>query len=454
MLLWPQHRFQPHEADACAAKDRLKAAGIIKSTKGDWRLVAAAQAMRRGEFTDEFDAAAAMGKTIGQRREVENWRIKLVQLEQLAAAPATAATALLVQQAWIEKETPGISQLEVEPLALSPGEKHGKRKLSALSSTPGGSERPTSATVDYTFPPAEGESEEAAKRREERHWHREARKLRSMDLSGAAQAHAAAEAARLRAARELEREVWTALDACIHQIEQNDLANVALVMPPRGHSCWRGKDDSHMRFHPAQGELPSPTEIPLFVGEYAWLISADNDERPLPVDLLDADMVRYHAEEVAHNARAAAVGEQGRTRGHWQKNGHGFGKTFVSSSGMRHFSRRAGYVLASSGAPCAPVAQLARIDQIYSNYSIDVTLLDMETMEFGERIERVPYAQLRTLRDGRLSREVNKPDLTVAARDAAVAELARHHAAHRSAQRRSSPSRQCNANAQLNIWRH
>jgi hypothetical protein len=196
--------------------------------------------------------------------------------------------------------------------------------------------------------------------------------------------------------------------------------------------------------------LPSPTEIPLFVGEYAWLISADNDERPLPVDLLDADMVRYHAEEVVHNARAAAVGEQGRTRGHWQKNGHGFGKTFVSSSGMRHFSRRAGYVLASSGAPCAPVAQLARIDQIYCNYSIDVTLLDMETMEFdGERIERVPYAQLRTLRDGRLSREVNKPDLTVAARDAAVAELARHHAAQKRAEEEQpEPPMQCQCSAE------
>ena len=87
MLNWPQHRDHPLEADALAAKDQLKKAGVIKSTKGDLRLVAAAQAMRRGEYTDEFEAAAAMGKQIGQRREVEHWQLKLEELDQLAAAP-------------------------------------------------------------------------------------------------------------------------------------------------------------------------------------------------------------------------------------------------------------------------------------------------------------------------------------------------------------------------------
>ena len=61
-----------HEAAAVAAVTALKDAKLVRTTKADWRLVAAAQAMRRGEYTDEFDAAAAMGKQISQRREVVN----------------------------------------------------------------------------------------------------------------------------------------------------------------------------------------------------------------------------------------------------------------------------------------------------------------------------------------------------------------------------------------------
>ena len=255
------------------------------------------------------------------------------------------------------------------------------------------------------------------------------RKLRSMDLSGAAQEHAAAEAARHRAARELERDVAAALDACIAQLEQKDLANVPLVMPPRGDSVWRG-------------------EFPRFPGEYVWLISADHDAQPLPVDLLDSGKLRGHAEEVAHNARVASC-QQAPARGHWQKNGHGFGKTFVNMSGMRHNYRRAGYALASSGALCAPV--LARIDQIYANYSIDVTLLDMESIAFGdERIERVPYGQLRCLTARRApSQQLHTPDLTMAARDAAVAELARCHSVEERAEREEAlPSElQCRCSA-------
>ena len=256
MLQWPQHRANQHETDALALIGRLKDAKIIKSKKGDWRLVAAAQAMRRGEFDDEFDAAAAMGKTIAQRREVENWSDKLKQLEQLAMAPVRKQIGLLVQQDWRDKEVPGIKQLEVDSLVLSPDEKHGKRKLSALSTTPNGTTREVSAIVDYTLPPTEGERESASKRREDRHWHREARKLRSMDLSGAAQELAAAEAARHRAAREHFREVAAVLEGCITQVEQNDAAHVPLQMPPRGDSCWRGEDDRLTRSHPtASGTL-------------------------------------------------------------------------------------------------------------------------------------------------------------------------------------------------------
>ena len=52
------------EAGAKAAVAALKDATLIKSKKADWRLVAAAQAMLRGEHPDEFAAASAMGKPI------------------------------------------------------------------------------------------------------------------------------------------------------------------------------------------------------------------------------------------------------------------------------------------------------------------------------------------------------------------------------------------------------
>ena len=43
-----------------AAIAALKDAALIRSKKADWRLVAAAQAMRRGAYSDEFEAAAAL----------------------------------------------------------------------------------------------------------------------------------------------------------------------------------------------------------------------------------------------------------------------------------------------------------------------------------------------------------------------------------------------------------
>ena len=48
------------EAGAKAAVAALKDATLIKSKKADWRLVAAAQAMLRGDYPDEFTAAEAM----------------------------------------------------------------------------------------------------------------------------------------------------------------------------------------------------------------------------------------------------------------------------------------------------------------------------------------------------------------------------------------------------------
>jgi hypothetical protein len=214
-------RLSQLEVAAMQAVAALKDAKKIRSKKADWRLVAAAQAMHRGELLDEFEAAAAMGKTIAQRREVSNWMERLKELETCAVTSTSEVTrlrsGLLVNPGWLEGHASGVKQLNVGSLVLSPKKQHAKRALSAISTTPTGTSQQVNATVDYTLPPAD-ERESASKRRADKHWQREARSLRSMDLSGAAEEHAAAEASRLRKSREDEREVATALEACIEQV--------------------------------------------------------------------------------------------------------------------------------------------------------------------------------------------------------------------------------------------
>ena len=201
------------EAEALKAVAALKDATIIKTKKADWRLVAAAQAMLRGQHSDEFDAAQAFGKTIKQRREVSHWSDKLRELEQMRSlllgvttsgelSNAHSSSSLLVQPEWIEEHVLGVKALSASAPIPSPGKRHAKRDLSALSTPPGGSTQAVSGVVNYTFPPPEGEPDSAAKRRDDRHRRREERTIRSMDLSGALQEHTKAEATRHQSARE------------------------------------------------------------------------------------------------------------------------------------------------------------------------------------------------------------------------------------------------------------
>ena len=84
------------EAEAVKAVAALKDATIIKTKKADWRLVAAAQAMLRGQHSDEFDAAQAFGKTIKQRRE--DPRV----LKLRSSSPRTAVRHVFVNRVWCE----------------------------------------------------------------------------------------------------------------------------------------------------------------------------------------------------------------------------------------------------------------------------------------------------------------------------------------------------------------
>jgi len=197
---------------------RVKAAdSSIKRV--DELLVCAAVACRSGEFGGVPTACArAMGKNISKPKQVTDW---IARLEKLVQAPASEPdSGLLVQTAWIEQNVPGIRELAVASMVVSPGKRHGTRSIDAVSSTPLGSTRATSTTVDYTLPPAQGERESEGKKRTRRHWNREANQVRSLDLSGAAEAHAARDAEMQRVARAAEREVRDVLDRVIVRVER------------------------------------------------------------------------------------------------------------------------------------------------------------------------------------------------------------------------------------------
>ena len=85
----------------------MKSCKIIRSTKADWHLVAAAQAMRSKQYIDEVAAAAAMGKEIRHRCEVSHWVGKLEKLAQCEQSTACSSSAildgLLVQPDWMSE---------------------------------------------------------------------------------------------------------------------------------------------------------------------------------------------------------------------------------------------------------------------------------------------------------------------------------------------------------------
>ena len=123
LLFAMESRERSLQREAEAAIAALKHATIIRSTKADWQLVAAAQATRRGDYSDEFAAAAAMGKPITQRREVANWVDKLSQLEQ-RPSQSRRSVRLLVKREWVEAQLPGVQLLEPPSPVPSLGGQH------------------------------------------------------------------------------------------------------------------------------------------------------------------------------------------------------------------------------------------------------------------------------------------------------------------------------------------
>ena len=290
-MVLPQELLAEHEKAARAAVDRMKDLDVIKSKKADWRLVAAAQALRVKAFADEFDAAAAMGKEIKQCRDVSKWSTKLDELErrklqQSGSATPARSSSLLVKPTWVEDHLPGITQVASEDLIVSANKRHATRSVTALAATPGGSTHQVNTTVSYTLPPPEGESESAAKRRSDRHREREQRKLRSLDLSGAADAHREKEAKRAKAARSaqhaaaaeafnLRTEVQLMLDSMLAQVELlngwvEDHSFHWLPLSPLQLVDWPSRlGYTHGKFG-----------MPLCHGDAAWLVDPENARPP------------------------------------------------------------------------------------------------------------------------------------------------------------------------------
>ena len=111
---------------------RVKAAdSSIKRV--DELLVCAAVACRSGEFGGVPTACArAMVKTISKPKLVTEWVARLEKLEQAPASESDSG--LLVQPAWIEQHVPGIRELTVALMVISPGKHHGTRSIDAVSS--------------------------------------------------------------------------------------------------------------------------------------------------------------------------------------------------------------------------------------------------------------------------------------------------------------------------------
>ena len=284
-MVLPPALLAEHEKAARAAIDRMKQLDVIKSKKGDWRLVAAAQALRAKAFADEIDAAAAMGKEIKQIRDVSNWSKKLEELaereRQDGAAPALTSLEH-VQAAWVEEHLPGISHVAAEKLVLSANKRHGTRSVTALAETPGGSKHPVSTTVDYTLPPDEGERESAAKRRKDRHRDREVRKLRSMDLSGALEDHRAVEAERAKAQRALLRAARADRDQ-LKAVLRSMVTRVELLNGwIEDHSFhWLARSHLQLLDWPSHlGYTHGRFGMPLCKGDVAWLVDPQNAQPP------------------------------------------------------------------------------------------------------------------------------------------------------------------------------
>ena len=124
------------------------------------------------------------------------------------------------------------------------------------------------------MPPPEGERESASKLRADRHYHREQRKLRQFDLSGAVAELRKAEARRKREARADEEEVRTTLCSIVTRVEQlcgwvEDNSYHWLPLSPLQLLSW-----------PSTFGYTGDFGMPFCNGAWAWLVDPQNASPP------------------------------------------------------------------------------------------------------------------------------------------------------------------------------
>ena len=117
---WPRMRPTAAELEVARALIAKVKAADSSIKKADELLVCAAVACRAGEFGGVPTVCARMmGKEILRPKQVTDWVARLEKLDQAPAAES--GSGLLVQPAWIEQNVPGIRELTVAPMVISPG---------------------------------------------------------------------------------------------------------------------------------------------------------------------------------------------------------------------------------------------------------------------------------------------------------------------------------------------
>ena len=96
------------------------------------------------------------------------------------AAALRLRTHLGARPSWIQQHAPNIRAIDIGTPSLTPSGLHATRELRADVLTPGGHEARHTESVSYTLPPRDGEADDAARRRDERHSKRERDQLRRL----------------------------------------------------------------------------------------------------------------------------------------------------------------------------------------------------------------------------------------------------------------------------------
>tara|TARA_B110001452_G_C15234019_1_gene427312 strand:+ start:215 stop:2866 length:2652 start_codon:yes stop_codon:yes gene_type:complete len=136
-----------------------------------------------GEFTQLLDQAESASTAAASATAAAEVAVGIAGISSTAATRAQKSLAanalylpryqLQVSTAWRHLHAPAIESLKVSTPLLTPMQQHAVRRLRALGAGPDGEPMVRSDVVRYSLPPADGESKQDARRRNDRHLRRE-----------------------------------------------------------------------------------------------------------------------------------------------------------------------------------------------------------------------------------------------------------------------------------------